>query len=159
MRSLELFAPGEAHERKRITTPREGGGLAPARGRSYPMGRTRRSFKADGDETASAIRFRNGGWSPTRVPGSAFAPGNEASSMSSKHHERAGRRRVDACQKALSLVPGGVIHDFENRGSVRAGVLNLFVPGTFRIALPAIAQWYAQHPAGDVTVAATATTA
>ena len=29
------------------------------------------------------------------------------------------------------LVPGGTTHDFENRGTVRAGVLNISIPGEF----------------------------
>ena len=38
------------------------------------------------------------------------------------------------------LIPGGVTHDFENRGDVRAGVLNIFAPGTFEEQLPAIVE-------------------
>ena len=44
------------------------------------------------------------------------------------------------------LVPAGVTHDFENRGSARAGVLNISVPGGFEEDMPSIAQWFAENP-------------
>jgi hypothetical protein len=46
-------------------------------------------------------------------------------------------------------VPGGTTHDFENRGAARAGVLNFSAPGTFEEDMPAIADWFKQHPPGD----------
>jgi len=39
-------------------------------------------------------------------------------------------------------------HDFENRGEVRAGVLNFSVPGGFEPHMPDIAEWFAKHPPG-----------
>jgi mannose-6-phosphate isomerase-like protein (cupin superfamily) len=42
-----------------------------------------------------------------------------------------GDRWIDAPKSAFVLVPGGITHDFENRGSERAGVLNFSAPGTF----------------------------
>jgi hypothetical protein len=44
------------------------------------------------------------------------------------------------------LVPGGVEHDFENRGDMRAGVLNLSIPGAFEQNMPSIAQWFIENP-------------
>jgi hypothetical protein len=38
--------------------------------------------------------------------------------------------------------------DFENRSSSRAGVLNFSIPGGFESSMPAIAQWFAEHPPG-----------
>jgi mannose-6-phosphate isomerase-like protein (cupin superfamily) len=46
------------------------------------------------------------------------------------------------------LVPGGVTHDFENRGDARAGVLNLSIPGPFEPAMPDIARWFLDNPPG-----------
>ena len=46
-------------------------------------------------------------------------------------------------------MPGDVTHDFENRGSERAGMLNVSTPGEFEQHMPGIAQWFAEHPPGD----------
>jgi quercetin dioxygenase-like cupin family protein len=45
---------------------------------------------------------------------------------------------VDAPAGSFVLVPGGVTHDFENRGNSRAGVLNFF-PGVFEPEMNGIA--------------------
>jgi hypothetical protein len=37
-------------------------------------------------------------------------------------------------------------HDFQNRSSERAGVLNFSVPGDFEKNMPAIAQWFIENP-------------
>ena len=47
------------------------------------------------------------------------------------------------------LVPGNVTHDFENRGSKRAGMLNVSAPGDFEQRMPGIAQWFRERPPGD----------
>ena len=46
------------------------------------------------------------------------------------------------------LIPGGVTHDFENRGDMRAGVLNVYAPGTFVDHMPAIVDGIARIPPG-----------
>jgi hypothetical protein len=46
------------------------------------------------------------------------------------------------------LAPAGITHDFENRTSSRAGVLNFSAPGDFEESMPAIAEWFAEHPPG-----------
>ena len=51
--------------------------------------------------------------------------------------------------RSFILVPGGVTHDFENRGETRAGVLNLSIPGSFESHMPSIAQWFAENPPKD----------
>ena len=56
---------------------------------------------------------------------------------------------IEADTGSFVLVPGDVVHDFENRGTVRAGMLNLSAPGDFEQRMPGIAQWFAEHPAGD----------
>ena len=43
-------------------------------------------------------------------------------------------------------------HDFENRGEIRAGVLNLSIPGSFESLMPAIAQWFAENPSKDAGI-------
>ena len=39
----------------------------------------------------------------------------------------------------------GVTHDFENRGTERAGALNVFLPGGFEVKMPAIVDYFAKH--------------
>ena len=60
-----------------------------------------------------------------------------------------GDRWIDAPRGSFVLVPGGTVHDFQNRSGRRAGVLNVSVPGAFEEDMPAIAQWFAEHPPGD----------
>ena len=54
---------------------------------------------------------------------------------------------IDAAPGSFVLVPGGVTHDFENRGDVRAGLLN-FSPGVFEPEMRGIAEWFAENPPG-----------
>jgi mannose-6-phosphate isomerase-like protein (cupin superfamily) len=56
---------------------------------------------------------------------------------------------VDAAPGAFVLVPGGTTHDFENRGEVRAGLLNFSVPGEFEPHMPGIVEWFEKNPPGD----------
>ena len=53
---------------------------------------------------------------------------------------------IDAPKGAFVLVPGGITHDFQNRSSTRAGVLNLSAPGAFEEHMPAIVEWFTDHP-------------
>jgi hypothetical protein len=53
-----------------------------------------------------------------------------------------GGRWVDAKKGSFVLAPGGVRHDFENRSSERAGMLNVSVPGNFEDHMPGIAEWF-----------------
>ena len=60
-----------------------------------------------------------------------------------------GEEWFEAAKGSFVLVPGGITHDFENRGSVRAGVLNFSVPGPFEPEMPGIAEWFARNPPKD----------
>ncbi|MGV2482072.1 UNVERIFIED_CONTAM: cupin domain-containing protein, partial [Salmonella enterica subsp. enterica serovar Weltevreden] len=55
-------------------------------------------------------------------------------------------RWIDAPQGSFVLAPAGMTHDFENRSDARAGVLNFSAPGGFEPHMPAIADWFRQHP-------------
>jgi mannose-6-phosphate isomerase-like protein (cupin superfamily) len=63
-----------------------------------------------------------------------------------------GERWIHATKGAFVLVPGGMIHDFENRSDSRAGILNVSVPGAFEPHMPGIAEWFAEHPPQDAGV-------
>ncbi len=46
-------------------------------------------------------------------------------------------------------MPGGTPHDFENRGDVRAGMLNVGAPGDFEPNMPGIAEWFRERSPDD----------
>jgi quercetin dioxygenase-like cupin family protein len=46
-------------------------------------------------------------------------------------------------------IPGGVPHDFENRGTSPAGFISINVPGGFEAHLPGIVEWFAANPPTD----------
>ncbi|MGH8620236.1 MAG: cupin domain-containing protein [Burkholderiales bacterium] len=125
--------------------------LAPGEGRSYPMGRISAVFKADGQETGAKYSVSEWWLEPqTQGPGAHSHPEDDlfyviGGTMS----VLVGEQWTDAAQGSFVLVPGGVTHDFENRGSVRAGVLNFSVPGPFEPEMPGIARWFAENPPKD----------
>jgi mannose-6-phosphate isomerase-like protein (cupin superfamily) len=129
-------------------TPRKPIVLAPGHGRKYPMGRISAVFKADEAETGSRYSVSEW-WLEPRTQG----PGPHSHEEDDLFYVIEGVMsiRVDEewfeCQKgAFVLVPGGVTHDFENRGNVRAGILNFSSPGPFEPEMPGIAEWFAQNP-------------
>lgn len=133
------------------SSPRKPVVLWPGEGRAYPMGRINAVFKADGDETASQYSVSEWWLEPyTKGPGiHSHAEDDLFYVLEGTMSVCVGTEWVDAPKGAFVLVPGGMTHDFENRGAVRAGVLNFSAPGTFEPAMPSIAQWFAEHPAGD----------
>jgi mannose-6-phosphate isomerase-like protein (cupin superfamily) len=125
--------------------------LPPGAGRRYPMGRIQAVFKADGPESENRYAISEW-WLEPRTTG----PGAHAHAEDDVFYVLAGTMSflvgedwVDAEAGSFVLVPAGMTHDFENRGSVRAGVLNFSVPGGFEPHMPAIGAWFAEHPAGD----------
>ncbi len=125
--------------------------LGPGEGRSYAMGRIGAVFKADCDETASRYSISEWWLEPhTKGPGAHSHPEDDifyvvAGTMS----VLVGGEWTHATAGSFILIPGGVAHDFENRGDVRAGVLNFYAPGTFEPAMPEIARWFAENPPGN----------
>jgi len=124
--------------------------LRPGDGRPYPMGRIAAIFKADGAESASRYSISEWWLEPhTQGPGAHSHPEDDVfyvieGTMSFLMNDQ----WLDAEKGSFVLVPGGVTHDFENRGDARAGVLNFSVPGNFEENMPAIAEWFGKHPPG-----------
>lgn len=125
--------------------------LPPGAGRRYPMGRIEAVFKADGPESANRYAISEW-WLEPRTTG----PGAHAHAEDDVFYVLAGTMSflvgedwLDAEAGSFVLVPAGLTHDFENRGGVRAGVLNFSVPGGFEPHMPAIGEWFAEHPATD----------
>ncbi|MCY7386478.1 MAG: cupin domain-containing protein [Burkholderiales bacterium] len=122
--------------------------LGPAAGRSYPMGRISALFKADGDETQNKYSISEWWLEPnTKGPGAHSHPEDDIffvieGTMSVLVAET----WTAAATGSFVLIPGGVVHDFENRGQVRAGMLNLSIPGEFEPHMPGIAEWFKENP-------------
>jgi len=125
--------------------------LAPGEGRAYPMGRIAALFKADGEETASGYSISEWWLEPhTQGPGPHSHPADDVFYvLEGTMSFLVGDNWIDAPKGSFVLVPGGTTHDFENRGAVRSGVLNFSAPGTFEEDMPAIADWFKQHPPGN----------
>jgi mannose-6-phosphate isomerase-like protein (cupin superfamily) len=121
--------------------------LPPGGGRSYQAGPMHAVFKADGAETAN--RYCVSEW---WLEAGDQGPGPHS------HEENvelfyvlegtmtflAGERWFDAPAGSFLRIPAGVRHDFENRGTVRAGALNVFLPGGFEAMMPAIVDYFAE---------------
>lgn len=125
--------------------------LPPGEGRSYPMGRISAVFKADGDETQNGYSISEWWLEPhTQGPGAhSHAEDDIFYVIEGTMSVLIGDRWVDAPRGSFVLVPGGTTHDFQNRSSERAGLLNLAIPGEFEPEMPAIAEWFAENPPKD----------
>lgn len=124
--------------------------LKPGQGRAYPMGRISALFKADGAETAGRYSISEWWLEPcTQGPGPHSHPEDDVFYvLEGTMSFLLGDHWVDAPRGSFLLAPAGVTHDFQNRGSVRAGVLNLSAPGNFEQHMPGIAEWFARNPPG-----------
>jgi mannose-6-phosphate isomerase-like protein (cupin superfamily) len=120
--------------------------LTPGGGRAYPMGRISAIFKADGAETAG---YSISEWwlePNTKGPGAHSHPEDDAFFViEGTMSFLVGDRWIDAPAGSFVLAPGGTTHDFENRGTVRAGVVN-FSNGEFETEMPGISEWFQEHP-------------
>lgn len=134
-----------AHNRRPVV-------LAPGAGRTYPMGRIAAVFKADGEETAGKYSISEWWLEPnTKGPGAHSHPEDDVFYvLEGRMSVLVGETWTHAERGSFMLVPGGVVHDFENRGAVRAGVLNLSIPGEFEPHMPGISRWFQENPAGNV---------
>jgi mannose-6-phosphate isomerase-like protein (cupin superfamily) len=133
------------------TTQRHPVVLGPGEGRVYPMGRISALFKADGAETAQRYSISEWWLEPyTKGPGAHSHPEDDVFYvLSGMMSVLVDTEWIEAGAGSFVLVPGNMIHDFENRGADRAGVLNVSVPGDFEIQMPGIAQWFDEHPPGE----------
>ncbi len=121
--------------------------LPPGGGRSYQAGPMHAVFKADGAETAN--RYCVAEW---------WLKAGDAGPGPHSHEENvelfyvlegtmtflAGERWFEAPAGSFMRIPAGVTHDFENRATVRAGALNVFLPGGFEVMMPAIVDYFAE---------------
>jgi mannose-6-phosphate isomerase-like protein (cupin superfamily) len=127
--------------------PRSPVALAPGEGRPYEMGRVRAVFKADEGETNSRYSVSEWWLEPrTQGPGLHSHPEDDLFYViEGVMSIRVGDDWLECPPGSFVLVPGGVPHDFENRGVVRAGFLNFSSPGPFEPHMPGIAEWFRKH--------------
>jgi mannose-6-phosphate isomerase-like protein (cupin superfamily) len=114
------------------------------------MGRISALFKADGPESANRYSVSEWWLEPnTKGPGAHSHPEDDVFFVIEGIMSfLIGDKWTDAPMGSFVLAPAGVIHDFENRSSARAGVLNISTPGGFEQSMPGVAQWFAEHPPG-----------
>lgn len=124
--------------------------LAPGQGRDYAMGGLFASFKADGEETAGGYSISEWWVEPhTQGPGPHSHPEDDVFYvLEGTMSFLIGEQWIDAPRGSFVLAPAGTTHDFENRGAVRAGVLNFSAPGNFERHMPDIVAWFREHPPG-----------
>ena len=117
------------------------------------MGRISAIFKADGDETESGYSISEWWLEPnTRGPGAHSHDEDDVFYViEGTISFLIGDRWIEATKGSFVLAPGGMTHDFENRSSSRAGVLNFSSPGDFERNMPAIVEYFAGNPPQDTT--------
>ncbi|ADB49657.1 cupin domain-containing protein [Conexibacter woesei] len=123
--------------------------LGPGEGRAYTLGPMEALFKADGAETGD--RYCVSEWwldAGRSGPGPHSHENNEELFyvLEGTMTFLVGDEHVDAAAGSFLRLPAGTVHDFENRGDARAGVLNVFLPGGFEADLR---EWLARDGDGD----------
>src|SRR5712664_3351943 len=91
--------------------------LAPGGGRAYPMGRIRTVFKADGAETGGTFSVSEW-WLEPNTKGPPAHSHDEDHAwyvIEGTMSVQVDGRWTEAVKGAFLLIPGGVIHTFENR--------------------------------------------
>ena len=125
--------------------------LGPGEGRAYPMGRIAAVFKADGVETGAQYSISEWWLEPhTTGPGPHSHPEDDIFFViEGTMSILIGDEWTHAPRGSFLLIPGGVTHDFENRGDAKAGVLNFSIPGDFEPHMPGIVEWFTENPPKD----------
>ncbi len=123
--------------------------LGPGEGRIYRMGTMTAVFKADEAETDSRYSFSEWWLEPhAEGPGAHSHKDNDEIFyvIEGTASVLIGDRWTDAPQGSFLRIPAGVTHDFRNRTSERAGLLNVFIPGGFERNMPEIVDWFSRNP-------------
>lgn len=124
--------------------------LRPGEGRAYAMGGMSAVFKADGEEAAGRYSISEWWLEPyTQGPGAhAHEEDDVFYVLEGTLSFLVGGEWVDCPAGSFVLAPGGSAHDFQNRGAVRAGALNISAPGGFEKNMGMIVDWFARNPPG-----------
>ena len=128
----------ELGERKPIVLP-------PKRGRSYDCGPMRAVFKADGAETRDRYSVSEWWLKPnSEGPGAHSHDENDELFfiIEGQPSVLIGETWHESPAGSFLLIPARTIHDFENRTTSPAGLLNVFIPGGFEANMAAIVEWF-----------------
>src|SRR5216684_7146029 len=125
--------------------------LPPGCGRSYPMGRISSVFKADGAETGRTFSVSEW-WLEPNTKGPPAHSHDEDHAwyvIEGTMSVQVGGQWTDAVKGAFLLIPGRVVHTFENRTMRRAGILSFNNDAGFEDQMPSISEWFARNPPED----------
>jgi len=122
-------------------------------GRRYGMGRVIAIFKADEAETDA--RYSVSEW--ILEPGfEGVGPHSHDTNdelfyvVDGKPEILVGRCWTAAGRGTFVRIPAGVTHDFRNRHSAVARLLNIFIPGGFERQMPSIVSRFEEQSAGEL---------
>lgn len=125
--------------------------VAPGQGRVYPMGKMRAVFKADLGETDTQYSISEWWLEPNTT-----GPGPHSHPEDHVYYVIEGELSVffdgawsQAERRSYILIPGGTVHDFQNRSTAQVGFMSINVPGGFETELPGIVDWFAENPPGE----------
>jgi mannose-6-phosphate isomerase-like protein (cupin superfamily) len=135
------------------TAPRRPLVIRPGEGRRYAMGGMSAVFKADEGETAHQYSISEWWLEPdTAGPGAHAHPEDDVFYvLEGTMSFLIDGEWIDCPKGSFVLAPAGCTHDFQNRGSVRSGALNMSAPGGFEKNMGMIVDWFTQHPPGRAT--------
>jgi len=136
-----MNAPEHPDEARVIALPKDGG-------RRYEMGGLTALFKADEAETGA--RYSVSEWILEPGQPGVGAHSHEANEelffvMEGTPEILIGESWEAFAAGAFVRIPGGVAHDFRNRGETPARLLNVFLPGGFERDMPKIVDWFANR--------------
>lgn len=130
--------------------------VRPAQGRRYSMGNMSAIFFADREETDS--RYSVSEW---------WLQPNTKGPHPHDHEDDhifcviAGTVSLltdgewtDAGRGCYAVIPGGVTHTFENRGTEECGFISVTIPGGFEYRMPDIVKWFEEQAAETGATAA-----
>ena len=124
---------------------------APARAAPIRWAASARSSRPTATRRARATRYPSGGWS--RTPAGPGPHSHDEDDLffvlEGTMSFMVGDAWTDAPAGSFILIPGGVTHDFQNRGDARTGALNFSAPGDFEPHMPGIVEWFLAHPPGS----------
>ncbi|WP_026704253.1 cupin domain-containing protein [Flavobacterium soli] len=122
--------------------------LEQGEGRSYNMGAMQAIFLADEQETDAQYSVSQWWLDPnSEGPGAHLHEDNDEVFyvLEGTMSFLAGEKWVDAKKGTFLRIPSKTLHDFANRTSERAGVLNFYIPGGFERNMPSIVKWFEEQ--------------
>lgn len=121
-------------------------------GRTYNMGRMKAIFHADSEETHDHYSISEWSLDPMTA-----GPGAHSHEDDHIFYVLDGTvtldidgDRTDASFGTYAVIPGGVPHDFSNRGHQECRFISINAPAGFESMMPRLVEWFASNPLGDI---------